>query len=336
MTNALITGITGQDGAYLAKLLLDKGYDVFGGYRRSSSANFWRLNYLGITNKINFIPMDMLDSSSLSTSLEISNPSEVYNLAAQSFVGLSFSQPFNTSNVTGIGVVRLLESIQKFNPKIKFYQASSSEMYGNVKSKIKNEQTQFSPTSPYAISKLFAYYTTKMYRETHSMFTVNGILFNHESPLRGLEFVTRKITNEIAKISLGITKKLVLGNLESKRDWGHAQEYVEMMWKMLKQKNCDDYVLATGESHSVKEFVETACKEAGVSKNCVVSHKKYLRPSDVNNLVGDSSKAKKILGWKPKITFSKLVKIMIEEDIQRWEKFLKKEYFPWDADSYIK
>jgi|TARA_B110000467_G_C18327328_1_gene490103 GDPmannose 4,6-dehydratase len=336
LTNALITGITGQDGAYLAKLLLDKGYNVFGGYRRSSSVNFWRLNYLNIADKINFVPMDMLDSPSLLSALEISNPSEVYNLAAQSFVGLSFSQPLNTSNVTGIGVVRLLESIQKFNPKIKFYQASSSEMYGNIKSKIKNEQTPFSPTSPYAISKVYAFYATKMYRETHSLYTVNGILFNHESPLRGLEFVTRKITNEIAKISLGLSKKLVLGNLESKRDWGHAQEYVEMMWKMLKQKNSDDYVLATGESHSVKEFVETACKEAGVSKNCVVSHKKYLRSSDVNNLVGDSSKSKKILGWKPKITFSKLVKIMIEEDIQRWEKFLKKEYFPWDADSSIR
>lgn len=335
MTNALITGITGQDGSYLAKFLLDKGYVVFGGYRRSSSTNFWRLNYLNISDKIKFVPMDMLDSSSLSTVLEISNPTEVYNLAAQSFVGLSFSQPINTSNVTGIGVVRLLEAIQKFNPKIKFYQASSSEMYGNIKSKVKNEQTPFLPSSPYAISKVYGFFATKMYREIHSLYTVNGILFNHESPLRGLEFVTRKITNEIAKISLGLSKKLILGNLEAKRDWGYAPEYVEMMWKMLKQKNSDDYVLATGESHSVKEFVETACKEAGVSNNCIISNKKYLRPSDVNDLVGDSSKAKKILGWKPKITFSKLVKIMIEEDIKRWEKFLKKEYFSWDADSSV-
>lgn len=332
MTNALITGITGQDGAYLAKFLLDKGYDVFGGYRRSSSVNFWRLNYLGISDKINLIPLDMLDSSSLSTALETSNPMEVYNLAAQSFVGLSFNQPMNTSDVTGIGVVRLLEEIQKFNPRIKFYQASSSEMYGNVSSKVKNEKTEFSPTSPYAISKVYAYFATKMYRETHSLFTVNGILFNHESPLRGIEFVTRKITNEIAKISLGLSKKLILGNLEAKRDWGYAQEYVEMMWKMLQKKKSDDYVLATGQSHSVKEFVETACKEAGISKNCVVSDKKLFRPSDVNNLKGDSSKAKKELNWKPKITFQKLVKIMIEADIDRWNKFMKKEYFPWDVN----
>jgi len=335
LVNALITGITGQDGAYLAKFLLNKGYVVFGGYRRSSSANFWRLNYLDISEKINLIPLDMLDSSSLSTALEISNPKEVYNLAAQSFVGVSFNQPVYTTNVTGIGTVKLLEEIQKFNSKIKFYQASSSEMYGNEKSKIKNEVTPFSPTSPYAISKVYAYFATKMYRETHSLFTVNGILFNHESPLRGLEFVTRKITNEIAKISLGLSKKLILGNLESKRDWGYAQEYVEMMWKMLKQKKPNDFVLATNQSHSVREFVETACKEAGVSTNCIVSNKKYFRPSDVDNLTGDSSKAKKILGWHPKVTFSKLVKIMIEEDINRWERFLKKEFFPWDVNPSI-
>jgi len=335
MTNVLITGITGQDGSYLAKFLLDKGYNVYGGFRRSSSKNFWRLNYLNILNKIKLVPLDMLDSPSLLNALEESNPAEVYNLAAQSFVGLSFNQPINTANVNGIGVVRLLESIQKFNPKIKFYQASSSEMYGNIKSEKKNERTSFSPTSPYAISKVHAFFETQMYRETHSLYTVNGILFNHESPLRGLEFVTRKITNEIAKISLGISKKLILGNLESKRDWGYAKEYVEMMWKMMQQKNPDDYVLATGRSHSVKEFVETACKEAGVSQNCIVSSKKYFRPSDVNHLTGDSTKAKKILGWKPKTSFAKLVKIMIEEDINRWEHFLKKEYFPWDADSPI-
>ncbi len=335
MPNVLITGITGQDGSYLAKFLLDKGYHVFGGYRRSSSKNFWRLNYLDILDKINLIPLDMLDSPSLLTALEISNPAEIYNLAAQSFVGLSFSQPINTLNVNGTGVVRLLEGIQRFNPKIKFYQASSSEMFGNINSKIKNEKTPFLPTSPYAISKVNAFFETKMYRETHSLYTVNGILFNHESPLRGLEFVTRKITNEIAKISLGLSKKLVLGNLEPKRDWGYAKDYVEMMWKMLQQKNPDDYVLATGQSHSVREFVETACKEAGVSENCIVSSKKLFRPSDVNNLMGNSSKAKKTLGWKPKTTFHKLVKIMIEADLKRWENFLKKEYFPWDADSHI-
>ena len=335
MKNALIFGVTGQDGTYLADFLIKKGYNVFGTFRRTSHRCFERVEELGIFDDITKIKADLSDQTSINSAIRQAQPDEVYNLAAQSFVGLSFNQPINTANVNGIGVVRLLESIQKFNPKIKFYQASSSEMYGNIKSEKKNERTSFSPTSPYAISKVHAFFETQMYRETHSLYTVNGILFNHESPLRGLEFVTRKITNEIAKISLGISKKLILGNLESKRDWGYAKEYVEMMWKMMQQKNPDDYVLATGRSHSVKEFVETACKEAGVSQNCIVSSKKYFRPSDVNHLTGDSTKAKKILGWKPKTSFAKLVKIMIEEDINRWEHFLKKEYFPWDADSPI-
>ena len=332
MPTALITGITGQDGSYLAKFLLSKGYKVYGTYRRLSTQNFWRLQYLGIFEKINLMSADMLDSSSLRQALEESNPHEVYNLAAQSFVAASFIQPTYTSNVTGLGVVRILEEISTFNKKIKFYQASSSEMYGNEKSIIKNEDTPFYPTSPYAIAKLYAYFETKLYRHSHGIFTVNGILFNHESPLRGLEFVTRKISNEIAKISLGISKKLVLGNLNAKRDWGFAPEYVESMWLML-QKKPDDYVIATGQSHSVKEFVKLACKEAGISLSRIITNQKYFRPADVYDLKGDTSKARKILRWKPKTSFSKLVKIMVEEDISRWERWLKKEYFPWDAGS---
>jgi len=236
MTLALITGITGQDGSYLAKFLLNKGYTVYGTYRRQSSPNFWRLEYLGILKKVKLISSDMLDSSSLQYALEESNPKEVYNLAAQSFVGASFTQPIYTSDVTGLGHTRLLEQIHHFNDKIKFYQASSSEMYGNEGPKIKNEKSPFGPTSPYAIAKLYAFFSTKMYRTAYDMFAVNGILFNHESPIRGLEFVTRKISNGVAKISLGITKKLVLGNLNPKRDWGYAAEYVGCMWKMLNRK----------------------------------------------------------------------------------------------------
>ena len=333
MTRALITGITGQDGAYLAKLLLKKGYKVFGTYRRQSSTNFWRLHYLKIINKINLISADVLDSTSLYRALQKSNPQEVYHLAAQSFVGASFDQPIYTSDVTGFGTVRLLEEILKFNNKIKFYQASSSEMFGSEKSKVKNETTPFMPSSPYAISKLYAYWQTKLYREAYNTFAVNGILFNHESPIRGLEFVTRKISNEIAKISLGISKKLVLGNLNAKRDWGYAPEFVEGIWKSLQTKKADDYVMATNESHSVKEFVDKACEIAAVPKNKIFSNKTFLRPHDVESLKGDYSKAKRILRWEPKVKFEELVKIMVEEDINRWEHKLKGEHIPWDAEN---
>jgi len=331
MTRALITGITGQDGAYLAQFLLKKGYIVFGTYRRQSSGNFWRLHYLNIYNKIKLIPADVLDSTSLYRALQYSNPSEIYHLAAQSFVGASFDQPLYTSDVTGFGTVRILDEILKFNKKIKFYQASSSEMFGSEKSIIKKESTPFMPSSPYAISKLYAYWQTKLYREGYDVFAVNGILFNHESPLRGLEFVTRKISNEVAKISLGISKKLELGNILTKRDWGFAPEYVEGIWKSLQVKNPDDYIMATNESHSVKEFVEKACKIADISIKCLKISKKNFRPFDVNNLQGDYSKAKRKLGWKPKTKFNDLVKIMVEEDIHRWEQRLKGEYLPWDA-----
>ena len=323
MKRALITGITGQDGAYLAQFLLKKGYTVFGTYRRQSSGNFWRLHYLNISDKVKLISADVLDSTSLHRALEISNPTEIYHLAAQSFVGVSFDQPIYTSDVTGFGTVRILDEILKFNKKIKFYQASSSEMFGSGKSLVQNESTPFMPSSPYAISKLYAYWQTKLYREAYGIFAVNGILFNHESPLRGLEFVTRKISNQVAKISLGISKKLELGNLLAKRDWGFAPEYVEGIWKSLQVKNSDDYVMATNESHSVKEFVEEACKIANISIKCLKTNKTNLRPFDVNHLQGDYSKAKKKLGWKPKTKFVDLVKIMVDEDIHRWEQRLK-------------
>jgi len=331
MKTALITGITGQDGAYLAEFLLKKNYKVVGTYRRLSTPNFWRLHYLNVYDKVKLIPADITDSRSISEALRKSHPDEVYNLAAQSFVGVSFDQPIYTSNITAFGVIRILEEINKFNSKIRFYQASSSEMYGSEKSTIKNEKTPFYPSSPYAIAKLYGFWTVNLYREAYGMHASNGILFNHESGLRGLEFVTRKISNGVAKIALGLSKELKLGNLAAKRDWGFAPEYVKGMWMILQQKKPDDYVLATNESHSIKDFVVEACKVSGVSPSKIKSTKENFRPFDVQSLRGNYNKAKKILGWKPEIKFKKLVKIMVEEDISRWERWLKGEYFPWDA-----
>jgi len=330
---ALITGITGQDGAYLAEFLLKKKYKVVGTYRRLSTPNFWRLHYLDIFDKVELIPADITDSRSISEALRKSHPDEVYNLAAQSFVGVSFDQPIYTGNITAFGVIRILEEIKKFNPKIKIYQASSSEMYGSETSKIKNEKTSFHPSSPYAIAKLYGFWTINLYREAYNMHASNGILFNHESGLRGLEFVTRKISNGVAKISLGISNELKLGNLSARRDWGYAPEYIKGMWSMLQQKKPDDYVLATNESHSVKDFVEEACKIAGISSSKIKSTKGNFRPFDVPDLRGDYSKAKKKFGWEPQIKFKKLVKIMVEEDIQKWHRWQKGEYFPWDAST---
>jgi len=291
------------------------------------------LHYLDVYDKVDLIAADMIDSRSISEALRKCDPTEVYNLAAQSFVGASFDQPLYTSNITGLGTVRILEEILKFNKKIKFYQASSSEMYGNVKMSTKNEQTAFQPSSPYAIAKLYAHWTVNLYRQAYGLHASNGILFNHESSIRGLEFVTRKISNGVAKISLGLSNELKLGNLSARRDWGYAPEYVEGMWQMLQQRKPDDYVLATNESHSVKEFVEESCKIAGISKSKIKVSKKYSRPFDVEFLKGDYSKAKKKLGWKPKTSFKKLIKIMVEEDITRWERWLKGEHFFWDAIS---
>ena len=328
---ALITGITGQDGAYLAKFLAEKGYDVYGSYRRLSTPNFWRLHYLGIFDKIKLIPMEISDSNSIYDALEKSDPTELYNFAAQSFVEVSFAQPTYTANVSGLGVSRVLDEIRKYNPKIRLYQASTSEMFGSIKDKVMNENTAFHPASPYAIAKLYSHWMVSLYRDAYGLHATNGILFNHESPIRGLEFVTRKISNGVAKISLGLSKTLSLGNLNAKRDWGYAPEYVEGAWKMLQQNKPGDYVLATNETHSVKEFVNEACKIAGISTSKIKSTKTFLRPLDVANLQGDYTKAKKTFNWKPKTTFKKLVKIMVESDIERWQKWLKKEYQPWDA-----
>jgi GDPmannose 4,6-dehydratase len=333
--NALITGITGQDGAYLAQFLLNKGYNVFGTYRRLSTPNFWRLQCLDIFEKVKLIPAELVDAASIIEAIKISKPDEVYHLAAQSFVGASFEQPIGTGEVTGLGVTRILEAIRQINTNIKFYQASTSELYGGFNSKSLNENDAFEPASPYAAAKLYGYWLTRIYRQGYNIFACNGILFNHESPLRGLEFVTRKISNAVAKISLGIEKELVLGNIEAKRDWGYAPEYVKSMWLMLQQEEPDDYVIATNESHSVKEFVEKAFHYLDLNwEDYVKTHEKYKRPLDVNYLQGDYSKAKKKLNWEPKIKFDKLVEIMVKEDRNRWERWQKGESFPWDAQNY--
>jgi len=335
MKRALITGITGQDGAYLAKFLLDKGYKVYGIYRRVSTPNFWRLQYLDIFEKINLIPADIEDMSSIIEAIKISDPDEVYHLAAQSFVGASFEQPISTGYITGLSVTRILEAIRKINHKIKFYQASTSELYGNNGLSIQNENSPFKPTSPYAAAKLYGYWITKIYRESYNIFVCNGILFNHESPIRGLEFVTRKISNTVARISLGLENELRLGNLDAKRDWGYAPEYVESMWLMLQKDEPDDYVIATGEVHSVKEFCEKAFEVVGLNwEKYVKIDKRFLRLLDTNYLCGDYSKAQRELGWEPKIKFDKLVKIMVKEDLDRWERWQKGERFPWDAPNY--
>ena len=330
MKRALITGITGQDSAYLAKSLLEKGYKVFGAYRKTSTPNFWKLHYLNVHDKIDFVSFDLLDSKSISEMLDKTNPDVVYNNAAQSFVASSFDQPLYTTDVTGSGVIRILEGIKNFNDKIKFFQAASSEMYGLEKSVIKNENTSFHPISPYSIAKVHAYWITRMYREAYGMFAVNGILFNHESPIRGIEFVTRKISNGVAKISLGLEKNLKLGNLSAQRDWGYAPEYIEGIISMMTQKKSDDYILATNETHSIKEFVDEACKVANISNSKIKSSKENFRVHDVQKTKGSYKKAKKELGWSPKTKFKKIVKIMVEADIDRWEKFLKKESQPWD------
>jgi len=335
MKKALITGITGQDGAYLAKFLLDRGYEVYGTYRRLSTPNFWRLQYLDIFENVNLIPADLIDAGSMAEAVKTAEPDEVYHLAAQSFVGASFEQPIGTGEVTGLGVTRILEAIRQINPEIKFYQASTSELYGNGHSSSLTEHSPFQPASPYAAAKLYGYWLTRVYREGYNIFACNGILFNHESPLRGLEFVTRKISNAVAKIALGIKKEVRLGNLEAKRDWGYAPDYVESMWLMLQQKEPDDYVIATSESHSVKEFAEKAFDVVGLDwQEYVKVDKRFLRPLDVNFLQGDYSKAKRKLGWKPKVEFDKLVHIMVKEDLTNWERWQNGERFPWDAPNY--
>ncbi|MHC1635494.1 MAG: GDP-mannose 4,6-dehydratase [Candidatus Methanospirareceae archaeon] len=318
---ALITGVTGQDGAYLSKFLLEKGYEVYGLVRRSSSkpSNLWRLEELGILEDVNLIEGDLSDQVSLNHAIREVEPDEVYNLGAQSFVAYSFKNPTYTGDITGLGVIRVLEAIRNFSTDVKFYQASSSEMYGKPAYLPLDEKAPFHPRSPYACAKLFGHYVTINYREAYGMFACSGILFNHESCLRGVEFVTRKISEGVARIYLGLADSITLGNLEAKRDWGYAPEYVKAMWMMLQQKEPDDYVIATGESHSVREFVEEAFKVAGIEKweKYVKFDPKLLRPAEVPELRGDYSKAKRKFGWEPKVKFKELVRIMVEADIER-------------------
>ncbi|MBI2542865.1 MAG: GDP-mannose 4,6-dehydratase [Candidatus Aenigmarchaeota archaeon] len=335
MKTALITGVTGQDGAYLAELLLKKGYNVFGTYRRLSTPNFWRLQHLNVFDKIDLIPIDLIDTGSILESIKMSNPDEIYHMAAQSFVGASFEQPISTGMITGLGTARLLEAMRTLGSNAKFYNAATSELYGTVNVEPQNENTPFHPASPYAVAKLYSYWITSNYRNGYDMFAANGILFNHESSLRGLEFVTRKISNSVAKIKLGIEKTLEIGNLETKRDWGFAQEYVEAMWMMLQQEKPDDFVIATNEMHSVKDFVENAFNTVGLNwEDHVTINKRFKRPLETGNLRGDYTKAKEKLGWEPKTKFKELVKMMVEEDVKRWEMWLNGKSFPWDAPNY--
>lgn len=319
---ALITGITGQDGSYLAELLLEKGYVVYGLVRRLSTPNTLRIEH--ILDKITLMEGDLTDQSSLNNAVKEAQPDEVYNLAAQTFVGTSWNQPVLTGDVTGIGAVRILEAVRHFGKSnTKVYQASSSEMFGKVSEWPQNENTKFYPRSPYGCAKAYAHWMCVNYRESYSMYISNGILFNHESPRRGLEFVTRKITDGVARIYYGLSKELHLGNLEAKRDWGYAEDYVRAMWLMLQQKIPDDYVIATGESHSVREFVELAFAEVGLDwKKYVKVDPKLFRPAEVEYLVGDYSKAKRILKWKPTVKFKELVKIMVKADMERISKKL--------------
>lgn len=317
MKRALITGITGQDGSYLAELLLSKGYKVFGLTRRTSTVNNERIKH--IQDKIELLQGDLLDQSSLASAISDAEPEEVYNLAAQSFVKTSWNQPVLTGEFTALGVTRMLEAIRTVNPKIKFYQASSSEMFGKVTETPQKETTRFYPRSPYGVAKVYGHYITLNYRESFDLFACSGLLFNHESPRRGLEFVTRKISNAVAKISLGKQDKLELGNLDSERDWGFAGDYVEAMWLMLQQDKPDDYVIATGVKHSVQKFVELAFGVVGISNwhsYVVANQKAFLRPAEVDSLVGDCSKAKNELGWSPKTSFQDLVEMMVKADLE--------------------
>lgn len=337
MKKALITGITGQDGAYLAELLLEKGYVVYGTYRRTSSVNFWRIEELGISNNPNLhlVEYDLTDLSASIRLLQNTQATEIYNLAAQSFVGVSFEQPFTTAEITGIGPVNLLEAIRIVNPEIRFYQASTSEMFGKVQAVPQIENTPFYPRSPYGIAKLYAHWMTINYRESYNIFGASGILFNHESPLRGREFVTRKITDSMAKIKLGKLDVLELGNMDAKRDWGYAKEYVDGMWRMLQVDKPDTYVLATNRTETVRDYVTMAAKAAGFelawqgsggneiaidvqsNKTLVRVNPKFYRPAEVELLIGNPEKATKELGWKPTTTLEQLCQMMVEADIKR-------------------
>ena len=337
---AVVTGITGQDGAYLAELLLAKGYRVYGTYRRTSSVNFWRLDELGVTShpNLHLVEFDLTDLGSAMRLLQSSGATEVYNLAAQSFVGVSFDQPVTTAEITGVGAVNMLEAIRLTNPKIRFYQASTSEMFGKVQAVPQRESTPFYPRSPYGVAKLYAHWMTINYRESHGIFGCSGILFNHESPLRGREFVTRKITDAAAKIKLGLQEVLELGNLDAKRDWGFAREYVEGMWRMLQAREPDTFVLATGRTETVRDFVDMAFRAVGMQlewrgkaeqeigvdtgsgRTLVRVNPKFYRPAEVELLIGDAARAREILGWKPQTTLEQLCEMMVHADLRRNER----------------
>ncbi len=313
---ALITGITGQDGSYLSELLLDQGYEVYGVTRRLSSANYWRIEHL--LDRITLIPGDLLDQLSIIRALERVRPTELYNLAAMSFVPASWDQPMLTGEFNSQGVTRVLEAVRVVDPSIRIYQASSSEMFGKVREIPQKETTPFYPRSPYGVSKVFAHYITVNYRESYGLFAVSGILFNHESPRRGLEFVTRKVTDGVARIKLGLAKELRLGNLDAQRDWGFAGDYVQAMWLMLQQDAADDYVIATGKSHSVQDLVEVAFARVGLDwRKHVVQDPAFLRPAEVDHLIGDASKAGASLGWTPKVSFEQLIEMMVDADLKR-------------------
>lgn len=316
MDCALITGITGQDGSYLAELLLKKGYRIIGMVRRSSTLNYERIEHL--LNDITIVQGDLLDQGSLISLLEEYKPSEIYNLAAQSFVHSSWGQPILTGDTNALGVTRLLEAIRYINPKIRFYQASSSEMFGKVQETPQNEETPFYPRSPYGVAKVYGHWITINYRESFNIFATSGILFNHESPRRGFEFVTRKISNRVAQIKLGDSKKLSLGNLDAQRDWGFAGDYVKAMWLMLQQDRPDNFVIGTGETHTVREFCQVAFEHVGLDyKDYVIHDKSFDRPAEVDILISDPSKAMNRLGWKPEVNFKELVKMMVEQDIKK-------------------
>lgn len=319
MKKAFITGITGQDGSYLAEFLIEKGYMVYGLTRRTSTQNFERIKHIIHNPNLELVSGDLIDQHSLTNALKEVQPDEVYNLAAQSFVKASWEQPVLTGEFTALGVIRVLEAVRLACPNAKFYQASSSEMFGKVQQVPQTETTPFYPRSPYGVAKVYGHWITVNYRESFDMFAVSGILFNHESPRRGLEFVTRKIANAVARIKLGKQEQIELGNLEAKRDWGFAKDYVEAMWLMLQQDTPEDYVIATGETHSVKEFLQIACKSAGLDDDWEKYYKhnpKYDRPAEVDLLIGDPSKAKEKLGWEPSISFEELVEKMVHSELE--------------------
>ncbi len=315
---AFITGITGQDGAYLAKLLVDKGYEVFGLLARRSTSTIWRLDYVGVTDRVTLIDGDLTDLSALIRALKIAKPHEVYNLGAQSFVGSSWDQPILTGQVTAIGVTNMLEAIRLTDPSARFYQASTSEMFGLIQKEQQDEQTPFYPRSPYGVSKLYGHWATVNYRESFKMHTSSGILFNHESPLRGIEFVTRKVTDAVARIKLGKQDKLALGNIDAKRDWGFAGDYVEAMWLMLQQEEPDDYVIATGVTTTVRDMCRIAFGHVGLNyEDHIVIDPRYYRPAEVEVLLGNPAKAERKLGWKAKTTLDQLITMMVDADLVR-------------------